>query len=322
MTDAGERRFRRMRDLPSSHMLGAGTAMCAGCGGLSALTDAYDVLGENTVFVNAAGCMTMMSIYPFTPFRGSWLYTAMASAPAGAQGVRDALDVLRAKGRITPAEDLQVVVLTGDGTAGGIGLSATSGAIYRNLDFIYFCYDNEGYGNTGQQTSALTPHGAATATDSVTDGATGSTNAGFPGWKKDLFALWTANKPVYAATIIGGEPLDLARKIEKARTMSGPRMILALAPCPTGWGYDPKHSIEIARLAVKTGIWPLKEYVDGEVHHTRMPHPRLPVEDYLRPQARFAHLFEPQRNETVLREIQQSVDAYWAPWEARPAAEA
>ena len=309
MPDLGESRFRRMRDLPSGHILGAGTPMSAGCGGLAALTDAYDVLGENTVFVNSAGCMTLLSIYPFTPFQGSWLYTAMASAPAGAQGVRDALDVLRATGRITPRQDLQVVVLSGDGTTGGIGLSATSGAIDRNLDFIYFCYDNEGYGNTGQQTSAMTPHGAATATDAQ--------GAGFTGWKKDLFALWTTNKPAYAATIIASEPLDLARKIEKARAMRGPRMILALAPCPTGWGYDSKLSIEIARLAVKTGIWPLKEYIDGAVSHTRTPRPRLPVEDYLRPQKRFAHLFEPRRNETALREIQDSVDAYWAPWEAR-----
>ena len=309
MPDAGASRFRRMRDLPSSHMLGAGTAMCAGCGGLAALTEAYDVLGENTVFVNAAGCMSLMSVYPFTPFRGSWLYTAMASAPAGAQGVRDALDVLRARGRITVQEDLQVVVLTGDGAAGGMGLSATSGAIDRGLDFIYFCYDNEGYGNTGQQTSALTPHAAATATDAG--------NSGFPGWKKDLFALWAANKPAYAATIIGGEPLDLVRKIEKARSFSGPRMILALSPCPTGWGYDPKLSIEIAHLPVKTGIWPLKEYIDGRVSHTRMPHPRLPVEEYLKPQGRFAHLFEPRRNEAALREIQAGVDAYWAPWEAQ-----
>lgn len=304
-----EARFQRMKDLPSTHLLGAGTAMCAGCGGLAAVTEVYDVLGENTVFVNAAGCMTLLSVYPFTPFRGSWLYTAMGSAPAGAQGVRDALDILKAKNRMTPEEDMQVVVLSGDGAAGGIGLSSTSGAIDRGLDFIYLCYDNEGYGNTGQQTSALTPHGALTATDAV--------GPGFAGWKKDLFAIWTANKPVYAATVIGGEPLDLARKLEKARHLKGPRMILSLAPCPTGWGYDPEHSVEIARLAVKTGIWPLKEYVDGTVVHTRVPHPRAPVETYLKLQGRFEHLFNPHRNETRLREIQDAVDAYWAPLEAK-----
>jgi pyruvate ferredoxin oxidoreductase beta subunit len=292
-----------MRDLPSTHLLGAGTAMCAGCGGLEAVKEIYDVLGEKTVFVNAAGCLTLLSIYPFTPFRGSWLYTAMASAPAGAQGVRDALDVLLQKGRMGPEEDLEVVVLTGDGAAYGMGLSATSGAIERGLDFIYICYDNEGYGNTGQQFSGATPHGARTATSMGP--------LGYPGYKKDLFSIWAAHRPAYVATIIGAEPLDLARKIEKAKDLEGPRLFLALSPCPTGWDYDPSETVEIGRLAVKTGVWPLKEYADGKVVHTRVPHPRLPVEDYLKRQGRFAHLFHPRRNEPLLQEIQARVDAYW-----------
>ena len=106
--------FARAKDLPSTHMLGAGTAMCAGCGGLSAVKEMYDVLGKNTVFVNAAGCMTMLSVYPFTPFRGSWLYTSMASAPAGGQGIRDALDILMEKKRMTADEDLQRQHRTGE----------------------------------------------------------------------------------------------------------------------------------------------------------------------------------------------------------------
>jgi pyruvate ferredoxin oxidoreductase beta subunit len=277
--------------------------MCAGCGGLQVLHEVYDLLGPKTVFVNAAGCMTLLSTYPLTPFRGSWLYTAMASAPAGAQGVRDALDVLRERGRLAPEEDLTAVVLTGDGAAYGMGLSATSGAIERGLDFLYLCYDNEGYGNTGQQYSAATPHGARTAT------STGP--RGFPGFKKDLFAIWAAHRPAYLATVVGAEPLDLARKVEKAMAVKGPRLLIALAPCPTGWDYDPKESVEIGRLAVKTGVWPLKEYADGRVVHTRVPHPRLPVETYLARQGRFAHLFEPARNEGVLAEIQARVDAYW-----------
>ena len=116
-----ETRFARMKDLPSTHLLGTGTAMCAGCGGLQVLHEIYDILGDKTVFINAAGCMTLLTIYPFTPFRGSWLYTAMGSAPAGAQGVRDALDILLEKKRITPDEDLTTVVLTGDGSAYGMG---------------------------------------------------------------------------------------------------------------------------------------------------------------------------------------------------------
>lgn len=297
-----ETAYKRMKDLPSTHLLGTGTPMCAGCGGLGALHEIYDILGTKTVFINAAGCMTLLSVYPFTPFRGSWLYTAMASAPAGAQGVRDALDILLRKGRIASDEDLEAVVLTGDGAAYGMGLSATSGAIERGLDFLYICYDNEGYGNTGQQYSGATPHGAATATS----------KSGFAGYKKDLFAIWTAHRPAYVATVVGSEPLDLARKVEKAKSLRGPRLIIALSPCPTGWDYDPMETVEIGKLAVKTGMWPLKEYVDGKVIHTKIPRPRLPVEDYLNRQGRFAHLFTPERNQIVLDEIQAQVDAYWA----------
>ena len=295
--------IRRMKDLPSTHLLGTGTPMCAGCGGLQALHEIYDILGEKTVFVNAAGCMTLLSVYPFTPFRGSWLYTAMASAPAGAQGIRDALDILRAKGELPADEDLQVVVLTGDGAAYGMGLSATSGAMERDLDFIYICYDNEGYGNTGQQYSGATPHAAKTATSKGT--------RGFAGYKKDLFSIWAAHRPAYVATVIGAEPLDLARKIETAKRLTGPRMIIALAPCPTGWDYDPRESVNIGKLAVKTGVWPLKEYLHGKVVHSKIPRDRAPVEDYLKTQGRFAHLFAPQRNDALLAELQAKVDAYW-----------
>ena len=295
--------YRRMKDLPSTHLLGTGTPMCAGCGGLEALHEIYDIIGEKSVFINAAGCMTLLSVHPFTPFRGSWLYTAMASAPAGAQGVRDALDILIDKQRMSAAEDMEVVVLTGDGAAYGMGLSATSGAMERDLDFLYICYDNEGYGNTGQQYSGATPHAARTATSMGP--------RGFPGFKKDLFSIWAAHKPAYVATVIGSEPLDLARKIEKARSLKGPRMIIALAPCPTGWDYDPEQTVDIGKLAVKTGVFPLKEYIGGEIIHTKVPRQRVPVEEYLKLQGRFNHLFEPQRNDALIAEIQNKVDRYW-----------
>jgi pyruvate ferredoxin oxidoreductase beta subunit len=183
------------------------------------------------------------------------------------------------------------------------GLSATSGSMERMLDYIYICYDNEGYGNTGQQYSAATPHAARTSTSHGV--------SGFTGYKKNLFDIWVAHKPAYVATVIGADPLDLAKKIEKARSMEGPRMIIALSPCPTGWDYDPRETVNIGRLAVKTGVWPLKEYADGEVLHTKIPRQRAPVEEYLKLQGRFAHLFEPERNEVLLAEIQARVDAYW-----------
>ncbi len=298
-----ESHFHSIKDLPTTHLLGVGTPMCAGCGGLLALRDIYDVLGKNTVVVNAAGCMTLLSVYPFTPFRGSWLYTSMASAPAGAQGVRDAMDILIERGRIPPEEDLNAVVLTGDGAAYGMGLSATSAAIERGLDFLYICYDNEGYANTGQQYSGATPHGAKTAT------STGP--HGFRGYKKDLFDIWVAHKPAYAATVIGTEPVDLANKIEKAAALKGPRLILALSPCPTGWYFPPEKTVEVGRSAIKTGVWPLKEYVDGRIVHNKVPRPRDAVEEYLRLQGRFSHLFEPDRDDAVIGEIQARIDRYW-----------
>lgn len=296
--------IRSHRDLPDNHLLAPGTSMCAGCGGLEAVTQAYDVLGNNTTFVNAAGCMTLLSVYPFTPFRGSWVYAAMASAPAGAQGVRDALDVLMERGKLAPEHDRKVVVLTGDGSANGMGLSATSGAIERGLDFLYLCYDNEGYGNTGHQSSAATPHGARTATNAV--------GQGFTGEKKPLFDIWAAHRPAYVATVCPADTVDLAKKLQKADAMSGPRLIIALSPCPTGWGFAPQEAMTVGKLAVDTGLWPLKEYVDGEVTHTRMPKKRRPVRDYLQLQSRFAHLFGSPEGEAELDAIQASVDAYWS----------
>ncbi len=299
-----ETTYNSLQDLPTDHPFASGTVMCAGCGGLAALHEVYDILGPKTVVVNAAGCMTMLANYPFTPVAGSWLYTAMAAAPAAAQGVRDALDIQIRKGRISAQEDLQALVLTGDGVAYGIGLNATSGAIERGLDFIYLCYDNEGYGNTGQQYSGATPHAARTST---------STGAqGYAGRKKDLFALWAAHKPAYVATAIASEPLDLAHKIETARGLQGPRLILVLAPCPTGWGFDPSQTVHIGRLAVQTGIWPLKEYRDGKVVHNKIPGQRKPVAAYLQTQQRFAHLFTPTRQDSLIAELQEQVNSYWA----------
>lgn len=302
----GDTAYKSMKDLPATHLMSGGTPLCAGCGGLELLKQFYDVLGENTLLVNAAGCMSLLAVYPYTPFRGSWLYTSMASAPAGAQGVRDALDVLIRKKRLDPGQDLKVVVLTGDGSAYGMGLSATSGAIERGLDFYYLCYDNEGYGNTGHQSSAATPHAAKTATNKG--------KRGFPGKKKDLFSIWAAHDPPYVATISAEEPVDLARKLEKAMALKGPKLFLGLAACPTGWHFDPAHTVEIGKMAVKTGAWPLKEYLEGRITHTRPPKPkgrRPPVEEYLRLQGRFAHLFQPKRNDAMIEEIQQTIDNYW-----------
>jgi len=299
--------FKKIKQLPREEQIVPGTSLCAGCGGLEALRLAAKVLGRKTVYVNAAGCFTLLAVYPFTPFHGSWLYTTMGSAPAGAQGVRDALDVLLAKGRFPKEEDLNVIVLAGDGSSYDMGLSATSAAIYRNLDFYYFCYDNEAYGNTGAQGSSATPFGAQT----MTSPCSLQHPAGTTREKKDLFEIWRAHRPPYIATVSPRHPLDLTEKFARAAHFTGPKLFLALSACPTGWGYDPAQTTEVARLAVETGLWPLKEAINGTVTHTYVPK-RKPVEEYLRIQARFRHLFEPTRQEEAIAHIQAGVDAYWA----------
>jgi pyruvate ferredoxin oxidoreductase beta subunit len=295
--------FTSIKQIPQEEHLAAGTGLCGGCGGLLALRLFHKVLGPHVVFVNAAGCLTLLAVFPFSPFHASWLYTAMASAPAGAQGVRDALDVLIAKGRLSPDEDLKVVVLTGDGAAHGIGLQATLAALHRRLDFYYLCYDNEAFGNTGFQMSPASPLASRTATSPT----------GTPTRKQDLFELWRVQRPAFVATVSPGHPLDLMDKVARASRLAGPKLFISLAGCPPGWGIEPARTVDMAKLAVDTGSWPLKEAHDGgAVVHTVVPHHRRPVEDYLRPQARYRHLFEPQRQEAMLAQLQEDVDRYWA----------
>lgn len=299
--------FRNIKDIPREEFIAAGTTACGGCGGLEVIRLANKVLGEKTVFVNAAGCFSLLALYPFTPFRGSWLYTTMGSAPAGAQGVRDALDVLRAKGRLKAEDDLQVVVLAGDGSTYDIALSSTSGTLFRNLDYWYICYDNQAYGNTGMQQSSSTPANAITATT-----PSGVAPPDAPLGRKDIFEIWRAHRPPYIATVSAAYPLDLMRKFEEARRIKGPKMFLASAPCPTGWHFDPAKTHHYAKLEVDCGLFPLKKAVNGAITHTLKRTKWRPVEEYLRTQGRFAHLFEPQRQDPVIQSMQAAVDRYWS----------
>jgi pyruvate ferredoxin oxidoreductase beta subunit len=256
--------YKNLKDLAREEFILAGTPACGGCGGLEVLRPASKVLGERVVFVNAAGCFTLLALFPYTPLRGSWLYTTMGSAPAGAQGVRDALDILLETGRLQSEDDVQVVVVAGDGSTYDMALSAISGTLYRQLDYWYICYDNEAYGNTGMQQSSATPYAARPATT--------ASGAGFPAaeprGKKDIFEIWRAHTPPYIAPVSPRHPVDLTRKFEKANQVKGPKLFLAFAPCPTGWLYDPSQTQEYAKLAVECGIFPLKEAVHSAVTHT------------------------------------------------------
>ncbi|ETX04731.1 thiamine pyrophosphate-dependent enzyme [Candidatus Entotheonella palauensis] len=299
--------IKNLKQISREEFLLPGTSVCGGCGGLEALRLAAKVLGPKTVFVNAAGCFTLLAVFPYTPLKGSWLYTTMASAAAGAQGVRDALDVLMERGKMKAEDDVDVVVVAGDGSTYDMAFSSISGAIFRQLDFWYFCYDNESYGNTGMQMSSATPYGARTATTPVS----ARTQEGTEHGKKDLFEIWRAHHPAYLATVSPRYPVDLTNKFLKAKSLRGPKLFIAHAPCPTGWLYGPEHTAEYARLAVDTGLFALKETVDGTVTHTHVPRRRRPVADYLQGQGRYRHLFEPERNETAIRQIQAQVDRYW-----------
>jgi len=305
--------IKSIKNIPLEENLLPGTPACAGCGGLLTLRHCLKALGDKTVIVNAAGCFTLLSVYPFTPFKNSWLYTAMASAPAGAQGVRDALDILIKKGRLTHEEDLKVVVLTGDGAAYDIGLASTSGALYRNLDFYYICYDNEAYGNTGFQWSGATPFASKTGTTPPGK----MSPAGTLTFKKNLFEIWRSHKPPYLATISPSHPVDIINKFKRAEQYKGPKLFMSISPCPPGWATEPSHSVDFAKLALDTGVWALKEAVYGEVKHTLIPKKFKPVENYLKEQGRFAHLFKPVRQEEIIKKIQEMVDEYWMEVESR-----
>ncbi|ODS30549.1 MAG: pyruvate ferredoxin oxidoreductase [Candidatus Scalindua rubra] len=298
--------YKKFKDISQDEYIAPGTALCAGCGGLLALRLAHKVLGKNVVIVNAAGCFTLLSVYPYTPFHSSWMYTAMACAPAGAQGIRDALDILIKKGKIEREDDLKVVVLTGDGTANDMGLQSTSAAIYRGLDFYYFCYDNEAYSNTGFQMSSATPYGSKTNTSLPAR----INPEGTIQKKKDLFEIWRAHKPPYLATISPSDPIDLSNKFEKALKFEGPKLFITFSPCPPGWSFGASKSVNVAKLAVQTGIWPLKEAIYGEVKHTVILKFK-PVEEYLKTQNRYDHLFNPVKQVDVINIIQKDIDNYW-----------
>jgi pyruvate ferredoxin oxidoreductase beta subunit len=304
---SAQTRFKTLKDIPIEDAIVAGGPLCAGCGGQHTMRLFHKALGKNVVWVNAAGCMTTSHSYPLSPTESSWVYTAFASGPAGAQGIRDALDILIEKGEVPESEDLKVVLLSGDGAAYDIGLQSASGAIQRGLDFYYLVYDNEAYGNTGFQVSSSTPYGSTSTTTSPT----AKFRAGNTSNKKNLFEIWRAHDPPYIATLSGAHITDFLRKVEKSTSIRGPKLFLAISGCPTGWGFELQDTIKMERLAVETGIWPLKEAINGEVKHTLIPRTLKPVGVYLEAQERFRHLYKPTKNEEAIGKIQRDVVDYW-----------
>jgi pyruvate ferredoxin oxidoreductase beta subunit len=284
--------------LPTEEFVQPGTRACTGCGLAIAYRVGLKALGKDTILVVPPSCLTVLQgLFPVASTKLPCLNVTFASTAAAASGI---LATLRAQGR----GNIKVAAWAGDGGTSDIGLQALSGAAERGEDFIYLCYDNEGYMNTGVQRSGTTPIGAITGNTPL---------KGKLQNKKDVPAIMAAHNLSYVAACSAAYPLDLYDKIKKCIDMPGTKYFHIHIPCPPGWGFDPRNAIKIGRLAVETGYYDLYEVVDGQFKLTaaseKLVEKRklIPVRDYFRSQSRFKTLTEEQING-----IQQMIDAKWA----------
>jgi pyruvate/2-oxoacid:ferredoxin oxidoreductase beta subunit len=275
-----------------SEFLDSGHGACPGCAMPVILRHVFHLLGKDTVAVVTAGCFgTISGIWPNSPIKLAAYNTPFASAAAAASGIRASLDM---QGK----PHTQVLAVAGDGGTFDIGIQALSGAAERNDDFIYVCYDNEAYMNTGIQRSSATPWGAWTTT---TPPANLKNQP-----KKDIVQILAAHRIPYAATASIAYPEDFSAKINKAKSIRGLKFIYAFSPCPVGWRFPSEQTIRLARLAVQTKLFPLYEVENGDRYILNLEPEGLPVGDYLKPQGRFAYL-----REGDLERIQENVDREW-----------
>ncbi len=288
-----------------------GHRACIGCGEALAVRLACKALGSNVIVANATGCMEIVSSQiPYTSWGVPWIHTLFENTAAVASGIEAGLKVLTRKGR-RAAQDTKVVAMAGDGGTSDIGLQALSGALERRHNFLYICFDNEAYMNTGIQRSSSTPYGASTTTSPA-----GKVSIGQFSWKKNMPAIAAAHDIPYVATACHSYPFDLMEKVEKAVAIKGPAYLHILSVCPTGWRCPVELTVRIGRLAVDTGIFPLYEIENGK-YKLSVDRPKLkPVQDYLKLQGRFRHL-----SEDVINRIQQRVTADYAKLKKRAEAE-
>lgn len=280
-----------------------GNSCCAGCGLEIALRWAIKALGPNTALVTPASCLNVViGLWPKTAPNFPFINMAFAAGAAAATGLDAAFKAKRHRFPGKKWDKMTSLVFAGDGGTTDIGLQGLSGAAERNTDIIYCCYDNEAYMNTGIQRSSSTPHGAKTTT----------TPFGKERYKKDVPAIMAAHEIPYVATCSVSEPLDIYEKFKKAKSIEGCKYIQILAPCPPGWGYAAEDTIEIARLAVKSGIWPLYEIEDGIMTLSKKskslidPEKRMPIDEYLSLQKRFSTV-----SEDAMIKLKESVDKKW-----------
>jgi len=285
------------RDPFRHNVLTSGHRACSGCGEAMAARMVTDLIGPDAIYVNATGCLQVFTTHnQQSAWQAPWIHSVFANAAAVASGVEAAL---RARGKATP-----VVVQAGDGGTFDIGLQCLSGMIERGHDVLFVCYDNEAYMNTGVQRSSSTPHAVRTTTSPP-----GRLSQGKHQLKKDVISIIAAHHLPYAATATVAYFPDLKAKVEKAMAIKGPRFLHLLSPCPLGWEHDSALSVTVSRLAVETGLFPLVELEHGELTGVmRLAEPR-PVEEYLRPQGRFKHLFAGKEGAVELRHLQALADA-------------
>jgi len=286
----------------------SGHRMCAGCGAPPTVrTILRAVKPEDEVVVTSAtGCLEVSTcIYPYTSWKdSSFIHSAFENAGATCSGVEAAYNALKRRGKVQ--KNTKFIAFGGDGGTYDIGLQSLSGAMERGHDMVYVCYDNGAYMNTGTQRSSATPHFADTTT-----APSGKVSNGKAQPRKDLTEIMVKhNIPYVAQTAMIGNYKDIYEKAEKAIYTPGPAFINALSPCPRGWGYNPADLIQMEKLAVDTCFWPLYEVENGVYKVNYKPAKKLPVEEFLKPQKRFKHLFK-AGNEWMIEEIQKEVDKKW-----------
>jgi len=279
-----------------------GHRACQGCAEALALRLVAKALGRNNVVASATGCMEIVSSpLPLTSWNVPWIHVAFENAAAVASGIEAGLKVLMRKGRI-PYKRITVMAMAGDGGTSDIGLQALSGAMERGHDFVYVCFDNEAYMNTGIQRSSSTPFGASTTTSPAGTVVPGQTT-----WKKNMPEIAAAHNIPYVATACSSYPFDLMEKVKKAAEIEGPAYVHILSVCPTGWRLPPQLAIHAGRLAVETGMFPLYEVEHGRYRLTVDLTELRPIEEYLKIQGRFRHL-TPEMIELIQQRVQEDYE--------------
>lgn len=287
-----------------SNRLAPGHRTCAGCGIPTIVRTVLRATDKPIVVSNATGCLEVTtSIYPYSSWKVPWIHNAFENAAATMSGIETAYRVLKKKGKLK--KDIKFVAFGGDGGTYDIGLQSLSGALERGHNFLYVCYDNEAYMNTGVQRSSATPYGAATTTTPA-----GKVHKGKEISRKDFTKIVVAHKIPYVATSAGHNWQDLFNKAKKAFEVDGPAFINVIQPCEEGWKYDPSLTVTMSRLAVETRFWPLYEVIDGEYKLSYKPSKFVPIEKFLKPQKRFKHVFK-KGNEYILKNMQANIEKNW-----------